>query len=191
MIRTFRSIPGDERWGWDRAGLKNNTTIPTFENLQLSDRGARCRLTDNGTKGVRLNTRESFRFTEGRVDFIAKLPTHEASWPALWTMGDPWPTNGEVDIVETGFHKGQIDIHYHPGGFEAVVAKPRNASTIWHKYSVIRKAAHTVWLIDGQRVAACETPTPEPHWLCVDMLSHGGEQPDDRLFIQRVEVYEP
>ena len=59
---------------------------------------------------------KSFNFTSGRIETkelynpsqqgtlrIAariKLPAGEGLWPAFWTFGDPWPTQGEIDIME-------------------------------------------------------------------------------------------
>ncbi len=61
-------------------------------------------------------TQKSFNFTSGRIESrdlynpslqgtlrIAariKLPAGEGLWPAFWSYGDPWPTQGEIDIME-------------------------------------------------------------------------------------------
>jgi len=61
-------------------------------------------------------TSKSFDFTSGRIETkelynpslqgtlrIAariKLPAGEGLWPAFWSFGDPWPTQGEIDIME-------------------------------------------------------------------------------------------
>ena len=61
-------------------------------------------------------TTKSFNFTSGRIETkelynpslqgtlrIAariKLPAGEGLWPAFWSYGDPWPTQGEIDIME-------------------------------------------------------------------------------------------
>lgn len=61
-------------------------------------------------------TQKSFDFTSGRIESknlynpslqgnlrIAariKLPAGEGLWPAFWSYGDPWPTQGEIDIME-------------------------------------------------------------------------------------------
>jgi beta-glucanase (GH16 family) len=38
----------------------------------------------------------------GRFEIRAKIPTASGSWPAIWTLGKsmPWPSNGEIDIME-------------------------------------------------------------------------------------------
>lgn len=64
-------------------------------------------------------TQKAFNFTSGRVEsqvsysagntenatklrFSARilLPNGEGLWPAFWSYGDPWPTQGEIDIME-------------------------------------------------------------------------------------------
>jgi beta-glucanase (GH16 family) len=41
-------------------------------------------------------------FQYGRFEVRAKIPTASGSWPAIWTLGKnyPWPSNGEIDIME-------------------------------------------------------------------------------------------
>ncbi|XP_066282938.1 beta-1,3-glucan-binding protein-like [Branchiostoma lanceolatum] len=55
---------------------------------------------------ARLTTANSFSFRYGKVEVIAKMPTGDWIWPAVWLLpqtwvyGD-WPKSGEIDIVET------------------------------------------------------------------------------------------
>ena len=42
-------------------------------------------------------------FQNGRLEIRCKLEGHQGAWPALWMIPDdstPWPTGGEIDIVE-------------------------------------------------------------------------------------------
>mmetsp|Transcript_73126 Transcript_73126/g.122092 ORF Transcript_73126/g.122092 Transcript_73126/m.122092 type:complete len:662 (-) Transcript_73126:95-2080(-) len=45
-----------------------------------------------------------FRFKYGRVEFEATLPRGDYLWPALWMLpasASPWPTAGEIDVMES------------------------------------------------------------------------------------------
>ncbi|MDR2814151.1 MAG: glycoside hydrolase family 88 protein [Prevotellaceae bacterium] len=41
-------------------------------------------------------------FQYGRFEIRAKIPTAKGAWPAIWTLGAsmPWPSCGEIDIME-------------------------------------------------------------------------------------------
>jgi len=49
---------------------------------------------------INTNGRKQFQF--GRFEIRARIDTSCGSWPAIWTLGSskPWPSNGEVDIME-------------------------------------------------------------------------------------------
>lgn len=65
------------------------------------------------------STQKSFNFTSGRIEssasysagntedatklrFSARILLQEGDglWPAFWSYGDPWPTQGEIDVLE-------------------------------------------------------------------------------------------
>merc|ERR1719258_984332 len=51
---------------------------------------------------AKLTSRDSFKY--GRIEIVATLPRGDYLWPALWmlpTGGGPWPTGGEIDIMES------------------------------------------------------------------------------------------
>ena len=76
-------------------------------------------------------TPKTFDYTSGRIEsatnFSAsaatpevrmmariKLPSGYGMWPAFWSYGDPWPTQGEIDILEA---RGQEDLKYQTNYF--------------------------------------------------------------------------
>ena len=49
-----------------------------------------------------INTRGHQQFLFGRFEIRARIDTATGAWPAIWTLGvtKPWPSNGEIDIME-------------------------------------------------------------------------------------------
>ncbi|NKI32977.1 glycoside hydrolase family 16 protein [Croceivirga thetidis] len=77
------------------------------------------RKTVSGASTVADSTTKEFEYVSGRIEskelfgptelegkreykFKAriKLPNGHGMWPAFWTYGDPWPLQGEIDILE-------------------------------------------------------------------------------------------
>lgn len=49
-----------------------------------------------------IHTRNKREFKYGRFEIRAKIPVSSGAWPAIWTLGKekPWPSCGEIDIME-------------------------------------------------------------------------------------------
>ncbi len=56
-----------------------------------------------------------YEFLYGRVEVRARIPAARGSWPAIWFKGAtkeyPWPSRGEVDLMEYYPRQGQNLIH--------------------------------------------------------------------------------
>ena len=121
----------------------------------------------------------SFEFTSGRIEsktnfsagnltpkvrMIAriKLPTGYGMWPAFWSYGDPWPTQGEIDILEargnepfkyqTAYWYGRrsgVNIASNTEGF---ITSDISLTDCWHVYEVIWEKNKLTYLFDGQAV---------------------------------------
>jgi beta-glucanase (GH16 family) len=59
-----------------------------------------------------INTRGKYEFQYGIMEVRAKIDTAMGIWPAIWTLGisKPWPSNGEIDVMEYYRVKGQATI---------------------------------------------------------------------------------
>jgi beta-glucanase (GH16 family) len=124
-------------------------------------------------------TPKTFAWTSGRVEtkqhfsaanatpkvrFTArlKLPTGYGMWPAFWSYGDPWPTQGEIDIVESrGTEPFQYQTAYwfgrRPGknlvaNSAVVIRSGVSLTDCFHVYEVIWTRNSLTFLYDGQVV---------------------------------------
>lgn len=59
-----------------------------------------------------INTRGKYEFQYGIMEVRAKIDTAMGMWPAIWTLGitKPWPSNGEIDLMEYYRVKGEATI---------------------------------------------------------------------------------
>jgi len=61
-----------------------------------------------------VNTAGKYEFLYGRLEVRAKIPTAGGAWPAIWLLGSgmPWPSCGEIDVME----------YYRIGGVPHILA---------------------------------------------------------------------
>lgn len=106
--------------------------------------------------------KKSFKF--GRIDIRAKLPMGQGIWPALWMLGDNfptagWPTCGEIDILEFLGHdltKIYSTIHFKSGTGSRNISKSYvNATPIpdeYHVYSLVWETDKMRMLVDDKLI---------------------------------------
>ncbi|KAI4674996.1 uncharacterized protein J4E88_007899 [Alternaria novae-zelandiae] len=111
--------------------------------------------TTNGTiinpiKSGRINTRRGASIKYGRIEVVAKLPSGDWLWPAIWMLPKdnaygPWPRSGEIDIAES---RGN-DPSYAQGGRNVVSSTlhfgPDSNHNGWWRNNVKREALHTTY----------------------------------------------
>lgn len=80
-----------------------------------------------------LTTMGKREFLYGRLEVMARIPTAGGSWPAIWTLGRgmPWPSCGEVDVME----------YYRIGGKPHILANvawgsDRQYDAVWNSQKV-------------------------------------------------------
>lgn len=147
--------PDATKWSYDLgAGGWGNNELQTYtsssDNVIVA--GGNLKITakkeGSGYTSTRLKSEGKYKFTYGKVEVRAKLPSGGGTWPAIWMLGsdyatNTWPGCGEIDIME---HKGNEPnvIHgtlHYPGrsggngnGSTKTIA---NASTEFHIYKAI------------------------------------------------------
>lgn len=122
---------------------------------------------------------KTFSYTSGRIEskthFSAanatpkvrlsarlKLPAGYGMWPAFWSYGDPWPTQGEIDVMEG---RGQEPFEFataywfgrRPGknlvsNSSTVISSATSLIDCWHVYEVVWTKSTLTYLFDGQVV---------------------------------------
>lgn len=124
-------------------------------------------------------TLKNFEFTSGRIETMThfsagnttpkvrmvariKLPTGFGMWPAFWSYGDPWPTQGEIDILEARGHepfKYQTAYWYGrragvniASNTEGYITSDVSLTDCWHVYEVIWEKNQLTYIFDGQVV---------------------------------------
>jgi beta-glucanase (GH16 family) len=96
-----------------------------------------------------------FAFTHGFVEVRARLPASDgmvADWPGIWADGlGPWPTTGELDVVE-GIG-GQACWHFHDPAGDPGSCSNTNYAGSWHTYGADWESGVVTFYYDGKRVA--------------------------------------
>jgi beta-glucanase (GH16 family) len=121
-------------------------------------------------------TPKTFNYTSGRIECKAnisastttpkvrivarvKLASGYGMWPAFWSYGDPWPTQGEIDIIEA---RGQEPFKYQTNYFYGRAANRNlvknqvgfitsnvDLTTCYHVYEMIWSQNSLTSLLDG------------------------------------------
>ena len=121
-------------------------------------------------------TVKTFNYTSGRIESKTnvsasastpkvrltariKLPSGYGMWPAFWSYGDPWPTQGEIDVLEA---RGQEDNKYQTNyfygrttgrnlvrGAEGYVTTDVSLQSCYHVYELIWSQNSLEFYFDG------------------------------------------
>ena len=111
----------------------------------------------------RIETKTNFSASSGspKVRMIArvKLVDKYGMWPAFWSFGDPWPTMGEIDIIEArGNDPTKYQTNYFYGttagtnlvqSAEGFIQADEDLSTCYHVYEMIWEQSRLISILDG------------------------------------------
>ena len=169
------------KWNiWTGGAYNNELQLYQASNLTLANgilNIAAVKETKTGPTTNYNTTLKSFDYTSGRIEsktlFSAnnanknirmlariKLPVGNGMWPAFWSYGDPWPTKGEIDILEArGNDPYKYQTNYFYGtqaninlvqGQEGYVTSESSLTSCWHVVDVTWTKSSLTFSLDGQ-----------------------------------------
>jgi beta-glucanase (GH16 family) len=171
------------KWNtWNGGAYNNELQMYQAANMQISNGNliiSAVKETVIGPTTPSDATPKTFNYTSGRIEsktnFSAssvnpkiriaariKLPSGYGMWPAFWSYGDPWPTQGEIDILEA---RGQEEFKYQTNyfygktvnrnlvrGAEGFVTTDVSLQTCYHLYEMIWSQNSLQFYFDGQLI---------------------------------------
>ena len=171
------------KWNiWTGGAFNNELEYYQPANLQLSNGLLQIiakKETVTGATTPFNTTPKTFNYTSGRIESKTnvsaskstpkvrmtarvKLPAGYGMWPAFWSYGDPWPTQGEIDCMEA---RGQEPTKYQTNYFYGRAANRNlvknqvgfitanmSLQTCWHVFEVIWSQNALTFMLDGQTV---------------------------------------
>jgi beta-glucanase (GH16 family) len=173
------------KWNvWTGGAFNNELQHYQQSNLQLLDGKliiTAKKETVTGSTNPYNSTQKTFDYTSGRIETKTlfspsatashvrmmariKLPSGIGMWPAFWSYGADWPTQGEIDVIEA---RGQETGKYHTNYFygttagsnvvsnaSATITADGDLSTCYHVYELIWEKNKLLSLLDGKVVEA-------------------------------------
>ena len=118
---------------------------------------------------ARIKTQGKKHFKYGKIEARLKVEggNQKACWPAFWMMGDvpyPWPTCGELDIMEHANDRPYVSgaVHWQSvdasmmwsGMFDGRIYEfknnKKNGINGWHTYGIIWDKDNITWYVDDE-----------------------------------------
>ena len=171
------------KWNiWTGGAYNNELQYYQAANLQVANGNlviTAKRETVTGATTPSDPTLKTFNYTSGRVEcktnisastatpkvrIVAriKLSSGYGMWPAYWSYGDPWPTQGEIDYLES---RGQEPSKYQTNYFYGKTANRNlvknqvgyiksdvSLTACYHVYEMIWSQNNLISLLDGKIV---------------------------------------
>jgi hypothetical protein len=126
----------------DNCESPNNVSVSGgYLNLALTDQS--CVAANNGETytytGSLVNTHSTFTFKDGFAETRMYLTPGTGAcdnWPAFWTDGPSWPTDGEIDVMECLTGYPNYHFHYTDNGAPGGSGNYLSNNSGWHTFAV-------------------------------------------------------
>jgi hypothetical protein len=136
--------------------------------LTLASQTTGALVSSNPRGGATTGYQFQYGVVEARIHFPGD-GTNCYNWPAWWTDGQSWPTDGENDIAEV--LRGPMTVNYHSSsGAHNQGSVPGYWCGGFHTYALHRKAGAADVYYDGIKVKSYTTDdTGNPHYLILNV----------------------
>ena len=149
--------------------------------------------TVTGNTNPSSNTQKTFDFTSARIESKnsissnsttpkvrlsarIKLASGYGMWPAFWSYGDAWPTNGEIDAMESKGHLPFVyGTNYFYGSTAGTNQVPYNSgldqtmtkdlTKYWHVYEVIWEETKLTFMLNGKVIRTLTSTIPPGQYI--------------------------
>lgn len=118
-----------------------------------------------------VTTNGKFSFTYGFMEAKIWMPGNGSisDWPAFWAVGQNWPTNGEIDVVEGLGGSAQVHFHY-AGGTLGPLTGTGTYTGGWHTFGADWEPGSITFYYDGVDIGSFTNGiTSAPMNLILDM----------------------
>jgi beta-glucanase (GH16 family) len=117
-----------------------------------------------------------FQYTYGVLEARVNIPadgTQIADWPAVWTDGQTWPSDGEDDVMEGQNGKACWDFHDPLGVPRRCDA---NIQPGWHTFASDWEPGSVTYYYDGVDEGTIDVGiTSAPMFIALDNTVHSGD----------------
>lgn len=229
--QTNGAAPDPTKWtydlgagGWGNGELENYTARTNnvrIENGKLVIEARHENYLGSSYTSARLKSQGKVSWTYGRIEARIQIPRGQGMWPAFWMLGTnidggvPWPTCGEIDIMENIGREPTL-VHgtvHGPGysggnGIGGPCALPGAAAYAdnFHVYAIEWTTNQIKWFMDGQQYFSVNPGSlppgaawvyKQPEFLLLNLAVGGGwpGNPDgtatfpQRMTVDYVRVY--
>jgi beta-glucanase (GH16 family) len=181
------------KWNiWTGGAYNNELQFYQAANLKLVNGSLEIAAKKETVVGATLPTNpalSSFAYTSGRIEcktnisansttpkvrIIAriKLPVGYGMWPAFWSYGDPWPTQGEIDYLEArGNEPSKYYTNYYYGANAGTAFNENTTGTVvstddltacYHVYEIEWSQTALTSYLDGKLMETKRSGTHIP-----------------------------
>ncbi|RYG36452.1 glycoside hydrolase family 16 protein [bacterium] len=215
--------PDPKKWNYETGHIRNNEvqsyTKDRKENARVEGgklviEARKDNFDGNPVTSASLTTSGIAKWTYGRFEVRAKVPTGRGTWPAAWFLGENmstvgWPKCGEIDLMENvGYDPDKFHFNIHTQSYNHTKGTGKgtnfevpNASSEFHDYALEWYPDRLDFFFDGVKkfTYAKETgatedqwPYDKPQYMILNLAiggAWGGQQGvDDAIFPAKYEI---